>query len=361
MQKTLKKFCLPILAWLMFGMPTLAHWSDLSAAEINIQKQNVKMLLTFPTRLVSNFDDDHNNQISETELVQHRNALTTFLNKHIQFLSDNTVGNLSLNAAKAGPRFGPNTNAQTSLWFNYTWSKPLHQLKIRYDLFVPGVSTASCIATVLYDGKAQEFVFRPNNREFFTTTQANKNPQGFLSFVSLGIGHILSGYDHLLFVLSLLMLGGGLSYLLKVVSAFTLAHSITLSLAALGIVNLPSRFVESSIALTIAYVAAENLFRKDVGAVSHTRWIFTFVFGLVHGLGFASVLAEIGLPHQNLAASLLGFNLGVELGQLSVVIPTFMLLQLLRRMPWELRLRQTISLAAVGAGLFWFVERAFLI
>jgi HupE / UreJ protein len=173
----------------------------------------------------------------------------------------------------------------------------------------------------------------------------------------LGIEHILTGYDHLLFVLSLLMLGAGLPYLLKVITAFTVAHSISLSLAAFGILTLPSKFVESGIALTIAYVAAENLFHKNPTALSRSRWVLTFGFGLIHGLGFAGVLEEIGLPREHAALSLLGFNLGVELGQLAVVIPAALLLGWLKRVPWEVRLRQAVSALAMMAGLFWFVER----
>jgi hypothetical protein len=138
------------------------------------------------------------------------------------------------------------------------------------------------------------------------------------------------------------------------------AHSITLSLAALGIISLPGRFIESGIALSIAYVAAENLFRRDSTKLMKSRWAVTFFFGLFHGMGFADILREMGLPKDNLLGSLVGFNVGVELGQLTAVIPAFLLLMLLKHLPAEVWVRRAISLGAVAAGLIWFIERAFL-
>ena len=137
----------------------------------------------------------------------------------------------------------------------------------------------------------------------------------------LGMEHIFTGYDHLAFLFGLLLvagargLRGGTRYILGVVTAFTVAHSVTLIAAGLGWVRLPSRFVESAIALSIAYVAVENLAVRE----PRHRWLLTFFFGLVHGFGFASVLAEIGLPPSGVIPSLVSFNVGVELGQLTVV------------------------------------------
>ena len=131
--------------------------------------------------------------------------------------------------------------------------------------------------------------------------------RGIGSFFLLGIEHILTGYDHLLFLLALILRGGNLWSLFKIITAFTIAHSITLALAALNIVMLPERLVEATIALSIAYVAAENLFMRK--AVSH-RWAVSFLFGLVHGFGFSNVLRELGLPKEGLLWSLLNFNLG---------------------------------------------------
>lgn len=180
-------------------------------------------------------------------------------------------------------------------------------------------------------------------------------PEQLKHFVVLGIEHIFLGYDHIMFLLALILVGGRFLELVKIVTAFTVAHSVTLILAALRIVTLPSRLIESAIALSIAYVAAENLFRARL----EKRWMLTFAFGLVHGFGFANVLRELGLPAKGLVLSLLGFNLGVEIGQVCIVGALFPLILWLHRQP-ETRRRRIVTALSVGIllfGLGWLVER----
>lgn len=179
----------------------------------------------------------------------------------------------------------------------------------------------------------------------------------FKEFTRAGIHHIAIGPDHILFIIGLLLLGGSVLRLLGIVSAFTVGHSITLSLAALNIVAPPARIVEPAIALSIVYVGADNLLSTK-GARDVRAWIALF-FGLVHGFGFASVLREIGLPPRALGISLFSFNLGVEIGQAILVVIVASLLGLLRsRSP--LRARQVVTAASIVvtlAGAYWFVER----
>jgi hydrogenase/urease accessory protein HupE len=170
----------------------------------------------------------------------------------------------------------------------------------------------------------------------------------------LGVEHILTGYDHLLFLLGLVLVGGRLRSLVAVVTAFTVAHSITLALAALGLWSPAARLVEPAIALSIAYVGVENFFVKD----AEGRWRITFPFGLIHGFGFAGALAEIQLPRAQVAPALLLFNLGVEAGQLAAMVPMLGVLALLRRSAWFLRRGvRLLSAGIVAAGLIWFVAR----
>jgi hypothetical protein len=177
---------------------------------------------------------------------------------------------------------------------------------------------------------------------------------GFTTFISQGVHHILSGIDHLLFILSLLIVIRDWKQLAAVVTSFTIAHSVTLAVGALGIVRISPRLIEPMIALTIIYVAAENVLRLAPRA----RLGVTFGFGLVHGFGFSSVLRDLGLARGQLVPALLGFNLGVELGQLMVVAPLFPLVMLLHRRPDTYR-RVRVSLNAGVAVLacWWFVER----
>lgn len=176
------------------------------------------------------------------------------------------------------------------------------------------------------------------------------------TFVPAGVHHILIGPDHLLFLMGLLLLGGTLKRLALIVTAFTLAHSVTLSLAALGILAPPSRVIEPAIALSIVYVGVDNLLVR--GGRDYRAWI-AFAFGFIHGFGFANVLREMSLPPRALGWSLFSFNVGVELGQLVVVVATSALLALLAARHARAH-RQVVvwgSIFVIAAGVYWFIQR----
>ena len=177
-------------------------------------------------------------------------------------------------------------------------------------------------------------------------------------FVPSGVEHILIGPDHLLFLVGLLLLGGTLRQLALVVSAFTLAHSITLSMAALNLLNPPARIIEPAIALSIVYVGADNLMVRD--GRDMRAWI-AFAFGFIHGFGFANVLREMDLPRTALGWSLFSFNLGVEVGQLLVVVTVASALAAIRTRSETAGRRLAVvgSVAVIAAGTFWFVQRVF--
>jgi hypothetical protein len=232
------------------------------------------------------------------------------------------------------------------------------ELRIRDDLVDVFGADYHTLARIEAPGRTSQFVFSAETPE----TRVGPEPSpgagdGFPSFVLLGIEHILIGWDHLLFLLVLLLGGGGWLALAKIITAFTIAHSVTLALAALDVVALPSRLVEAVIALSIAYVAAENLLPRRTAA---PRWVVSFAFGLVHGFGFSSVLRELGLPTHGLLLSLLGFNLGVEAGQGLVVAAVLPVLAILRTTRWERRVVWSSSSAILLVGVALFVERAFL-
>ena len=176
-------------------------------------------------------------------------------------------------------------------------------------------------------------------------------------FWQLGIMHIFTGPDHILFILGLILLGGSLRSLLKTVTAFTVAHSITLTVAATGLWTPASKYVEPLIALSIVAVAFENLRRKRDGA--DWRPLIAFGFGLIHGFGFAGGLTEAGLPHSALGWALVSFNVGVECAQASIVLfVTPWLAALAKSKPLvSYRVVTSGSIAIALAGAFWFVER----
>jgi hydrogenase/urease accessory protein HupE len=178
-------------------------------------------------------------------------------------------------------------------------------------------------------------------------------------FVPAGVHHILIGPDHLMFLTGLLLLGGTLKHLLIVVSAFTVAHSITLSLAALGMVIPPPNAIEPAIALSVVYVGADNLLVRAGGR--DTRAWVAFAFGLIHGFGFANVLREMDLPNRALGWTLFSFNIGVEIGQLVVVVLVASLFAWIRSRSEIAGRRLAVggSIVVMLAGAFWFVQRVF--
>jgi hydrogenase/urease accessory protein HupE len=189
-----------------------------------------------------------------------------------------------------------------------------------------------------------------------STANANRS-HSFFEFLKLGIEHILTGYDHLLFLFALMVVCRDLRSIFTVITCFTIAHSITLALATLDIVRLPGRVVEPMIAASIAYVGIENLVRGDA---PKWRGLITFSFGLVHGLGFADALREFGIGSGNfgIVLPLIGFNLGVEVGQLSVaalVLP--ILWQLRKNRPFVRQWVPACSVVVTLAGSYWLVER----
>jgi hydrogenase/urease accessory protein HupE len=178
------------------------------------------------------------------------------------------------------------------------------------------------------------------------------------TFIPSGIHHIMIGRDHILFLVGLLLLGGSWVALLKIVTAFTVGHSVTLSLAALNVVTPPASVIEPAIALSIVFVGADNLVRGDGRDLR--MWV-ALVFGLVHGFGFANVLREFGLPREALGWSLFSFNVGVEIGQLAVVLVVMAALSAIRRRSVTLRQRVAFagSIVVIAAGTYWFVQRVF--
>jgi len=257
------------------------------------------------------------------------------------------------------------------LRIRYACPRQIERLRVRYDLFFDLDPRHQGFAKIdIGDGTLREFVFRRDARVWDVAREVSALEHAG-EYLKMGVEHIFTGYDHILFLCGLLIIAGitgkrarglraGFVYTLKIVTAFTIAHSITLISAALGLVSVPTRLSESGIALSIAYIGIENLAVGD----PRYRWLLTFGFGLVHGFGFATVLREVGLPRNGLVLSLLSFNLGVEVGQICIVALLFPLLHLVasRRVAlYERAVVQAGSGLIVLFGLLWFVERAFAV
>ncbi len=245
-------------------------------------------------------------------------------------------------------------------------------LQLTYSLLFDVDPQHKGLLRLQYQGSSSTAIFSPQtSTQQFKLAGTSKLTQ-FLDYGHEGVWHIWIGYDHILFLLALLLPAvvvrehkrwqGVAAFkpafwsVLKVVTAFTVAHSITLSLATLGLLNLPSRLVESTIAASVLIAALNNVFPL----FRERRWMMAFVFGLIHGFGFASVLSDLGLPQDTLVLALVGFNLGVEAGQLAIVA-AFLPLAYLLRQHWLYRrvvLTGGSIIIAILAAI-WFAERAF--
>jgi len=186
-------------------------------------------------------------------------------------------------------------------------------------------------------------------------------PPPVWQYIQLGIYHIWSGFDHLLFVLGLLLLVKKRSRLIWTITAFTIAHSITLALATLHIINVSASFTEAAIALSIVFLAVELVrhYRGNNGFAYHYPWLVSFLFGLLHGFGFASALQDVGLPENNIPLALFLFNVGVEAGQLAFVFVMLLIIAAIRRLKFQLP-QWSYKLPAYLIGtlaMYWFIER----
>jgi len=244
------------------------------------------------------------------------------------------------------------------LRFRMTGARP-GVVRVRTLLF-PYDPVHQTFVNIYEDGTLrQQLIFNASSPEYTYYTGSTQGALAVMqTFIPAGIHHILIGPDHVLFLIGLLLLGGTWTALIKIVTAFTLGHSITLSLAALNIVMPPPRIIEPAIALSIVFVGTDNLVR---GQGRDLRAWAAAVFGLVHGFGFANVLREFGLPAQALGWSLFSFNFGVEIGQLVVVLVVTTALGLIRRQSRTAghRVAWAGSLVVIAAGAYWFVERVF--
>ena len=234
-------------------------------------------------------------------------------------------------------------------------------LRYRVTLFHDVDPTARHLAVIATESGERELALDRSVPEIALSGAGRSVLQVVGRFVQAGIEHIFLGYDHIAFLLAVILWGRRLWPLVKVVTAFTVAHSLTLSLAALDIVRLPSSVVEPLIAATIVFVAAENFFVHDI----RRRWRATFVLGLVHGFGFAGALREYGLSRDTLVPALAAFNIGVEIGQITIVALIFPLLLWSDRIGGRAAapngrhpaLVYTCSAVILAFGLYWLMER----
>ncbi len=345
------------LAWpallVCAAFPARAHQQSVSTAELSVRGDEVQGRLRFAAAdlgTVLHLQQDPDGKYSQQGLEAVLPALA-----HLT-LDGYSVATPQGRCERRGP-VRAEIEGGDGILVEASWRCPrvVEELRVRVgfiDVLPPGHAHLAKVS--LPDGQVSQRVVQADAPGFEVERRV-----GFWAaakrFLKLGVEHIFTGYDHVAFLVGLLLLGGTFVELVQIVTAFTVAHSITLALATLGVVNPTTRVVEPLIAASIVYVAAENLWalrRGTRAAALRHRWMLTFAFGLVHGFGFASVLRELHLPRSGLAAALVTFNLGVEVGQVCIVAAAVPLLAALRRTRWfDPRGARVCSLAVGGSAV----------
>lgn len=293
--------------------------------------------------------------LEQATLTSNTEQLSALLASRLTFAADGKPLRLQLLAAEPLP-----ARRDVRLRFQLIGKQPAATVQVSCNLF----SFDSRHRTFLniYQGEALRFqgIFDKETTQLVYTFGTRQSALAIVrQFVWEGIHHIFIGPDHILFIVGLLLLGGTLGQLLKIVTAFTIAHSVTLVLATLNILSPPARVIEPMIALSIIFVGAHALIQGN--DKRDWRLLFAFGFGFVHGFGFANVLREMELPRAALGWSLFSFNVGVEIGQACIVLAVAPLLAFLYRRsePFAGRVVATSSFGVIFAGSFWFVQRLF--
>jgi hydrogenase/urease accessory protein HupE len=322
---------------LLLSSTVLAHDPGLSAAEVRILPNRIVAEVSFtPVDLERLQHAGSNGYIAEHLLVIKRNQETLKLqNVTVQTTDANSIHFI--------------------LEFPNPPGAELHLNAIAFEHLPRGHKQFLSVRDS--EGKQlAEHMLSAESQDFTLKTSSASNSTSFPRFLTLGIEHILTGYDHLAFLLAVLLTGGSLLSNARIITSFTIAHSLTLALATFGIITLPATIVEPLIAASIVFVGIENLVRRQLAM----RWLVTFGFGLVHGLGFASILRELGIGTMGIhgAIPLLSFNLGVELAQISIAALILPLVWKLQQRPsFTLKHVPALSLIITLAGLYWLLTR----
>jgi hydrogenase/urease accessory protein HupE len=342
-----------------------AHDPGLSSLTVRPRSNDLEATLTLAVKdaaQLAELDDDRDGIVTKAEFAQGRSQLEAVVATQMIVAPDGKVAR----PQSIRSRLDENNNVEVHLDFGGAvfssleiQSKIISSLPLGHRQYLQVKNSAG---ETVFEGLLSAAADRVTAQ--FAATDANLSTReigsSFANFVVLGVKHILTGYDHLLFLLGLLVVARGFFSSLSIITSFTVAHSITLAAATFNLAQIPSRIVEPLIAASIIYVGIENLLRSDV---RKARQLVTFGFGLIHGFGFASVLREMGIGAGNggVAMPLLSFNVGVELGQIMVAAVALPIIWKFRTSPvFIARWAPACSAAVVLLGSFWFVERVWM-
>jgi hydrogenase/urease accessory protein HupE len=342
-----------------------AHDPGLSSLTIRQRTNGLEATLTLAVKdaaQIAELDRDHDGLVTQAEFARTRSHFETAVTRQLFIAQDGKFAE----PQSVRSKLDENNNVEVRLDFPAVvfsnleiQSKLIASLPLghRQYLQIQDSRGETTFERLLSAAADRATVAMPGAH---STTGTFEAARSFANFVSLGVKHILTGYDHLLFLIALLLVARGFFSSLGIITSFTIAHSITLAVATLQLVQIPTRIVEPLIAVSIVFVGAENLLRGDI---PKARRIVPFGFGLIHGFGFASALREAGIGSGagGIVLPLFSFNLGVELGQIMVAAVALPIIWKLRDNPLFItRWAPACSAAVVLLGSFWFVERVWM-
>ena len=356
----------------VFAIPAQAHKASDSYLTLNVQESRVDGQWDIALRdleMAVGLDANDDAAITWDEVRARHDAIAAYALARLRLVSDGAVCPLRVSEHLIDSH---TDGAYAVLRLQAACPAPVTTLTVDYNLLFDIDPQHKGLLKLTHGASTSTAIFAPDARSQALRVAAPGRWRQFIDYVRHGVWHIWIGFDHILFLVSLLLpavlvrrdgqwqardtLRASAIDVLKIVTAFTLAHSLTLSLAVLGALSLPSRLVESTIAASVVLAALNNLWP----VVHRWRALVAFAFGLIHGFGFASVLADLGLPQDALVLSLVGFNVGVELGQLAIVALFLPLAYLLRRGVFYRRVVLTGGSALIALlALVWLTERAF--
>ena len=342
-----------------------AHDPGISSLTICQRPNSLEATLTFAVKdaaQLAEIDDDLDGIVTKAEFAHGQSQLEAVVATQLIVAPDGKLAK----PAFIGGRFDENNNVEIHLGFPASVFSSL-EIQSKLIASLPGghrqyLQVRNSAGQTVFERLLSAAADRAT-AEFAVANggvTAREAVGSFGNFLALGVKHILTGYDHLLFLFGLLVVARGFVSSLSIITSFTIAHSITLAAATFNLAQIPSRIVEPLIAASIVYVGIENLLRSDV---PKARQLVTFGFGLIHGFGFASVLREIciGAGTGGVALPLLSFNIGVELGQIMVAAVALPIIWKLRANPLFIaRWVPACSTAVVLLGSSWFVERVWM-
>jgi hydrogenase/urease accessory protein HupE len=339
-------------------LPAYSHDAGVSSSEISVNGRVVSIEINALARDYEKaagvrISEKGSGSVNAVALSVMAPALLSYVRSHAQVLSDGVL---------CEPDEGKARPADTHVTVTIVSTCPNSGvLRYRLSLFQDVDPLAQHLVSLKNKSGKQEFAIDKNTPELTLSGGVPSNFQVARHFLAAGIEHIFLGYDHIAFLIAIILWSSRLWPVVKAVTAFTFAHSITLSLAALDVVRIPSAIIEPAIAASIIYVAVENFTTREAGK----RWREAFIFGLLHGFGFASALEDLGLPRGKLITALAAFNSGVEIGQVVIVATAFGLLSAADR--WQISgasgparspaLVHAVSFVIFLLGSYWFVSR----